>query len=1502
MGCVRWFDNYLSQPNAWFGYTPNGGVGAWNNQGLVTGGLDGRNIPGWPAAEAYDCPDDPPPYYADAHFNVAEVGYWWCPSYFIGDSYQSGSGNFWPVVCVNSQSGSITHLIVQYETECVGDPCEPVSGALIEPEEDFKWGRLSFSRTYNSLRQLPDITAMGPAWSHSLGIKMWVGSNTNYAFVRGQRNEIEEFYQQTADVFWSMNLPGSSLTKQVVGGVTTWIKRNKAGEQWVFDANGVLTAMNFPDQPADNLTFAYCDSTSYSNGICAVPGQLISALDGRGRLLTFEYRPALYTADTVPVYVPARLIDVRSDTGILVSYDYDDQGMLWEATYPNTGAGATRTYLYGESANICVDANGNPITPCSPSVFAMLLTGTLDEFGNRYLNVTYGADARVTSSSLPNGAGKFVLSYSITPGTMPIPTATLADGETRTYKFGNQLFSKLGDYTVVGNGATYLTQHSYYPTGWLQQLTDANGNVSQFAYDNYHETSRTEAFGKPEQRTTQTTWDNNINRVTSLQVSNASATLEKRSDIFYNTQGQIAARCDIDPSDPLATSYVCSDTTAPVAGAKVRRWVYAYCTQADVTAAACPVVGLLKSINGPRLATEPSMGGLDDLTGYTYYQTDDSTCASGGACTHRRGDLWKITNALSQVTTYVSYDKDGRVTRMLDANGTATDFQYHPRGWLTDRIVRASALSNGPGDAITHIDYDLTGSVTKVTQPDDAYLSYAYDDAHRLIKITDNLGDAIDYCPGGIGGTDCLDNTGNRRIEQIKDPSQTIKRTSRRVYDQLGHLQKVLNAANLPTFDATNGYDGKGNLTLSTDGLGYQTQQTYDGLDRLVKTLRNYNGTDPATSNTETDDAYDTRDNLRQVTDPDGLSTVYGFDGLNNQISLSSPDTGVWSYQTDLAGNRTDQTDARAIDTGYKYDALNRLVATKIPSSSITYAYDQANATTGCATSFPIGRLTNITDGSGNTTYCYDRRGNVITKKQVTGSATLITQYTYTNADRIASITYPSGNLVTFGRDAVGHVSTVSVKIGSTTATLVSNATYYPFGPLNVLTFGNGRTLTKTYDQDYAIDQIAASVSGGLSLNFSVDVMGDIIDYNNTSRTYTYDPLYRLTSSMKSSAPMEQYTYNKTGDRLSAALNNGAPTSYTYTTGTHHLASVGAVARTYDANGNTQSGVATGYTFGYDDKNRLATATGSSSSAVYVTNGRGERVRKDVTSGTTVTTLYSYDEGGTLLGEYSAAGAAQAEYIYLDRTPIGVVNGTTLSYIETDHLGTPRQVINPANNVAIWSWAFISNAFGASAPNQDPDGNGTAFVLNLRFPGQYYDAETGLEYNYFRDYEPLSGRYVESDPIGLKGGISTYAYVSNKPLTASDAKGLTIWTFRWGIGGGVGYYGVGASVYNLNVNDPIRAKSCNYTVYCGGPGAGLPEFGLISAPMKWDDGKSCSSCNQFSGYGSQGFASFVVGIGWTIAGWLDVPNGPTIKGEFINNDLGAFRIGLGVNICRFSLN
>jgi RHS repeat-associated protein len=522
------------------------------------------------------------------------------------------------------------------------------------------------------------------------------------------------------------------------------------------------------------------------------------------------------------------------------------------------------------------------------------------------------------------------------------------------------------------------------------------------------------------------------------------------------------------------------------------------------------------------------------------------------------------------------------------------------------------------------------------------------------------------------------------------------------------------------------------------------------------------------------------------VIDPKGLTTSYDYNGLGDLVELDSPDTGSTTYTYDEAGNRASQTDARGITSLYDYDALGRLTGIDLPTpgQDLGFGYDAAPA--GCAVgeTFAAGRLSGFTDPSGSTDYCYDRRGNVLRKVQSNGSGgtPATVRYSYNHADRLVSMTYPSGAIVTYGRDAAGRITGVMARPTATAAetTLVSDVDYLPFGPATRLTFGNGRTLDRSYDANYGIDAVTDSAVDGVDLDYTLDAIGNVTGLaerqasgTTASRTIDYDALDRLTALKDGATTVQGFSYDATGNRLSRT--EGSTETYTYPTDNHRLAQVGAMARNHDAAGNTLS-LSASRSFTYDDRGRMAQfLVNGATSREYRYNARGERVAKLNVPSPQYHRYYVYDEAGRLLGEYRPNGTRVAEYVWLDDTLVAVFSthgDSNHQLVLTDHLGTPRAIVHPTSNAIVWRWDLTPSAFGDHAAQTDPDGDGTGYTFNLRYPGQYYDAETGLHYNYFRDYDPSTGRYVQSDPIGLGGGLSTFAYVGGRPFGSTDPLGL----------------------------------------------------------------------------------------------------------------------------------
>ncbi|HIQ16185.1 MAG TPA: hypothetical protein EYH38_11595, partial [Leucothrix sp.] len=242
------------------------------------------------------------------------------------------------------------------------------------------------------------------------------------------------------------------------------------------------------------------------------------------------------------------------------------------------------------------------------------------------------------------------------------------------------------------------------------------------------------------------------------------------------------------------------------------------------------------------------------------------------------------------------------------------------------------------------------------------------------------------------------------------------------------------------------------------------------------------------------------------------------------------------------------------------------------------------------------------------------------------------------------------------------------------------------------------------------------------------------------------------------------YSYDANGNRLTLKeIENSAQeiqTVYSIIENTNRLTKVDDTSYQYDENGNIINDGEHNYS--YDARNRL---TGVDSTSTYLFNANNMRVKKTTPAGTV---LYGW-ENDRIFAEYNETGNAIQETVYFGSTPIALLKDDNTYRIFADQIDTPRVVTDNSNTVL---WAWVSKPFGESQPNEDVDGDSTELSYNLRFPGQYYDGETGKHYNFNRDYNPVTGRYVTSDPIGLGGGINTYSYTRNIPIMKTDFLGL----------------------------------------------------------------------------------------------------------------------------------
>lgn len=732
-----------------------------------------------------------------------------------------------------------------------------------------------------------------------------------------------------------------------------------------------------------------------------------------------------------------------------------------------------------------------------------------------------------------------------------------------------------------------------------------------------------------------------------------------------------------------------------------------------------------KTINGPRTD-------VNDVETYEY---------------DIKGNLIKFTNALGHVTTYSNYDNNGRVRRITQPNGLVTNITYNPRGWVTLRSV-----TDGSTTRNTNYTYDKTGLMTKVTHADGSYYTFVYDSSQRLIYVNDSNSKYKKYtydAASNITKEAVIDLVTKQTLVQIApwpEPDYEVVTTTvaediykeSSQYDALSRLTKIIGGNNQTQQFS---YRKDNLLAWEKDGLGKQTTYSYDALKRL-KWSKDPNGK-------YTYFYYNAENQLIRVRDPDARNTYYDRDGFGQVWRLRSPDTGYNYFYYDAAGNVTKKIDANAVTTTFTYDVLNRVRVVWAGNHLRDYRYDYNQK----------GHLWRIYNSSGRSDYYRNKYGELTRRYDLIDTRGHNTYWYYDTMGRTTQIRYPDNRRAYYSYNNTGGISLVRTRLGSgAISTVVSNPIYKPFGPLESYTYGNGET--RDYGRDLSYRMSALGSGNNIARNYTIDANNNItsvddISNTNQDRTYTYDVLQRLKNHTGPDGTYN-YTFDNTGNRKTS-VRNGVTTTNTYISGTNKLSKSGSTNYTLDAVGNTKQ--IGSRVFTYNPENRLSRVTHGSTVVDYKYNASGERVYKQKGS---VKTYYVYGQGGQLL--YEKEGSITKTYIYFGNELVAYVRNNVLYYVHTDHLGRPEVMTN-ASKTKVWN--AQNNAYNRTVTQ------GASLGFNVGFPGQYWDVDTNLFYNYFRDYDPTIGRYIQSDPIGLAAGINTYTYVSNNPMNLIDPLGLS---------------------------------------------------------------------------------------------------------------------------------
>ena len=1243
-----------------------------------------------------------------------------------------GSGSTDPSSCPVDGSNSST-------LSNAGNPIDVGTGNKFQIERDYRDALpdgLQFVRSYNSFQGNKDV-GMGHGWRHN-----WLRRirEDKSGLVTAFRPDGAHFIFQKESTYVAPPGVVDRLEKTAQG----WRYLTGRGEVETYDATGDLQELRLPSGRTHTL--------QYGND-----KQLVAVTDDRGRRLHFSYSGKHVSGVTLP-------------SNEVLSFTYDDASHLIGIYRRPVGLLAAITHW-----------RSKPTTRYhyDDARFPNALTGLDDATGARYASWAYDAIGRAIMSQHGDGAEKITINYRdettaiITNAVGHVATYTLepmGDGRRRVVAITGK----------AGNTCPQLRQRNHFNQNGFLDLAadnDQQGRIMQrnarglieTEYDGVHvaaDNSWTPAEGSLK---ITRTWHAQLPLVTTATTYRYRANQWQpvlQNTYAYDARGNVQS----DTTQDLLSSAAAN--SAPTK----RQWTY---TRQYHDAA----------------QRNLSQLSISDPLGHTTQLNYDAL-----------GRLTTTANALQQITAFTDYTAAYLPQHLTLPNGQSIALHY-------DDQHRITAITRGDNTEReeTRIDYLANGLVSHLHLANGNEFYFTYNAARQLTSIKNGRGETQTLDPSKLNG-DWLNRT-------LSDASGKLALKQQRRQDEWGRLLKWLGNSNQLTEltyneagDLAAVHEGAENTTATsvanTDKETPRTTQAkYDTLHRLTELI------DAAGYSTQVN--YSHSGQIETVVDANKNATHYVRNGFGEVLQENNPARGNDTYRYDALGNPIQHN-----QTQLHYDALNRLTAIDAPGEAddIHYTYDQTDAEHGNG----IQQLTRIETRDQIIDYQYDNLGRRIQERSVDKEGKQYThitilKYRYLAGNRLDQLTYPDGSEVHYHYDNE-RISDVTYTDSNDPAKaekpLLKKITYAPFGGPQQWTYGNGLTQTIGNDLDGRVQLIELRNGANPAIwaqGYGYDRYNNIkkieragSDQTKQTQQFDYDLLDRLTGE-KSPTQAVQYDYDPVGNRLND-IENGKPTKLTYTEG-NRLTQRGDVKITLDGRGNlieeTEVGTGpepkkkTSRRFDYNSNNRpINFYKDGQLAAQYHYNANGLRDRKTLVNATqaqpkpqTQITQFTYAPDTRLLS--AGSNTQTTHYIWLGGAPIAQIEKpahpqqaqATITYLHTDHLLTPRIATNEQQKI-VWHWQ--SDAFGETAAENDPDKDGQRTQIQLRFPGQYADEESGLYYNVFRYYDPKNGRYTQSDPIGLGGGVNSFTYVGGGPLASADSLGL--FTTYWGGAGLDGSY------------------------------------------------------------------------------------------------------------------